>query len=208
MTTIYNDNVTGLILAGGKARRMGGQDKGLININGQAMIEYVLDVLKPQVKEIVINANRSISAYEKFGYPVISDQLEDYQGPLAGIAAAMEVSKTNYICTCPCDGPLIAEDLVTRLYSAMASANTDTSTAELDIAVAHDGQRLQPVYALISCTLHASLLKYLNSGERKIDRWYAQHNFKAVDFSDKQDCFININTPEDQINISKRLTKP
>ncbi len=207
MTTIYNKNVTGMILAGGKARRMGGQDKGLIDINGQAMIQYVLDVLKPQVNEILINANRNITAYKKFGYPVISDQLEDYQGPLAGFAAAMEASKTDYICTCPCDGPLIAQDLVTRLSSAMDSSNTNIPTAEVEIAVAHDGQRLQPVYALISCSLQQSLLDYLSSGERKIDRWYAQHNYKAVDFSDKQDCFININTPEDQTNISKQLTR-
>ncbi|MFK7816277.1 MAG: molybdenum cofactor guanylyltransferase MobA [Gammaproteobacteria bacterium] len=207
MTAIYNENVTGMILAGGKARRMGGQDKGLIDINGQAMIQYVLDVLKPQVNEILINANRNVSTYEKFGYPVISDQLEDYQGPLAGIAAAIEASNTNYICTCPCDGPLIAHDLVTRLYSAMESSNAKTPTTEVEIAVAHDGQRLQPVYALISCSLHQSLLDYLSDGERKIDRWYAQHNFKAVDFSDKQDCFININTPEEQTNISEQLTK-
>ncbi len=209
MTTIYNKNVTGVILAGGKARRMGGQDKGLIDILGQSMIEYVLNVLKPQVKEILINANRSIDAYEKYGYPVISDQLEDYQGPLAGIAAAMQASKTKYICTCPCDGPLIARDLVTRLYSAIENANPESPDespdTEIEIAVAHDGQRLQPVYALINCILHKSLLNYLNSGERKIDRWYAQHTFKAVDFSDKQDCFININTPEDQINISEQL---
>ena len=88
MTRLYNENVTGLVLAGGKARRMGGQDKGLININGQSMIEYVLLALKPQVKQIIINANRSIREYEKFGYPVIKDQLENYQGPLAGIASA------------------------------------------------------------------------------------------------------------------------
>ncbi|QMU60607.1 MAG: molybdenum cofactor guanylyltransferase [Gammaproteobacteria bacterium] len=200
MTTIYNENVTGVVLAGGKSRRMGGQDKGLIEINGQTMIQYVLDILKPQVNEILINANRNVSEYKKYSYPVISDQLADYQGPLAGIAAAMDAAKTKYICTCPCDGPLITEDLVTRLFSALDSIDENTH-----IAVAHDGQRLQPVYALIDCDLHKSLLDYLNSGERKIDRWYAQQNFKAVDFSDKQNCFININTPEDRQTISQQL---
>jgi len=199
MTTIYNENVTGMILAGGKARRMGGLDKGLVELNGQAMIQYVLDVLKPQVKQILINANRNVSAYKKFGYPVVSDQLEDFQGPLAGIAASMEVAETKYICTCPCDGPLIAKDLVSRLFSEV---NKDNDTK---IAVAHDGKRLQPVYALIDCELLTSLIDYLKSGERKIDRWYTQHNFKAVDFSDRQDCFININTPEDQQTISQQL---
>ncbi|MBT8113023.1 MAG: molybdenum cofactor guanylyltransferase MobA [Gammaproteobacteria bacterium] len=199
MNTVYNENVTGMILAGGKARRMGGIDKGLIKINGQAMIQYVLDVLKPQVKQILINANRNVSEYKKFGYPVISDQLEDFQGPLAGIAASMEVAKTKYICTCPCDGPLIARDLISRLFSEVSKTN------DIKIAVAHDGKRLQPVYALIDCELLTNLIDYLKSGERKIDRWYTQHNFKAVDFSDRQDCFININTPEDQQTISQQL---
>ena len=201
MNTVYNENVTGMILAGGKARRMGGVDKGLIKINGQAMIQYVLNVLKPQVKQILINANRNVSEYKKFGYPVISDQLEDFQGPLAGIAASMEVAKTKYICTCPCDGPLIARDLISRLFSEVSKTN------DIKIAVAHDGKRLQPVYALIDCELLTNLIDYLKSGERKIDRWYTQHNFKAVDFSDRQDCFININTPEDQQTISQQLAK-
>jgi molybdenum cofactor guanylyltransferase len=199
MTTIYSENVTGMILAGGKARRMGGLDKGLVELNGQAMIQYVLDVLKPQVKQILINANRNVSEYEKFGYPVVSDQLADFQGPLAGIAASMEVTKTKYICTCPCDGPLIAKDLVSRLYSEVTNDN------ETKIVVAHDGKRLQPVYALIDCELLTNLIEYLKSDERKIDRWYTQHNFKAVDFSDRKDCFININTLEDQQTISQQL---
>ncbi len=201
MTTINNDNVTGIVLAGGKARRMGGIDKGLVNINGQAMIQYVLDILTPQVGEILINANRNLDVYQGLGFQVIPDQLEDFQGPLAGIAACMAEARTQYICTCPCDGPLIAKDLVNRLLSAFYKDEN------IKIAVAHDGKRLQPVYALIDCELHSSLLNYLASGERKIDRWYAQHHFKAVDFSDKKDCFININTAEDQQVISQQLNQ-
>ncbi len=199
MTTIYNDNVTGVILAGGKARRMGGCDKGLVKVNNQEMIKYVIDALKPQVKDILINANRNVDQYQKFGYKVIADQLEDFQGPLAGIAAAMAVAKTNYICTCPCDGPLVADDLVSRLMPSFKNNN-------IEIAVAHDGTRMQPVYALMDCKLHSSLLDYLASGKRKIDHWFAKHHYKEVDFSDKQDCFININTPEDQATISQRLS--
>lgn len=206
MTTIYNEQVTGVVLAGGKARRMGGVDKGLIEINGQPMIQYVLEVLKPQVHEILINANRNSAQYEKFGYPVVSDQLEDFQGPLAGMATTMAKAETKYICTCPCDGPLIAKDLVTRLYSAMAN-NDPSNETDVKIAVAHDGDRMQPVYALLDCDLHESLLSYLMSGERKIDRWFTQHNYIEVDFSDKQDCFININTPEDKLTISQQLAR-
>ncbi len=199
MTTFYNDNVTGVILAGGKARRMGGCDKGLVKINNKAMVSYVVDALKPQVKTILINANRSTEEYKQLGFEVISDQLEDFQGPLAGIAVAMAHAKTKYICTCPCDGPLLAADLVNRLIATFEDKTTE-------IAVAHDGKRLQPVYALIDCKLQNSLLNYLSNGERKIDRWFARHNYKEVDFSHDQDCFININTPEDQTLIEDKLS--
>jgi len=162
MTSIYNEHVTGVVLAGGKARRMGGADKGLLEINGQAMVQYVLSAFKPQVKEILINANRSVSEYKKFGFPVVPDLLEDFQGPLAGMAATMAIAKTKYICTCPCDGPLIARDLVTRLYSVIANNDEDPK-----IVVAHDGTRIQPVYALLNCDLHVSLMKYLADGDSK-----------------------------------------
>ena len=197
MTTIYNEIVTGVILAGGKARRMGGCDKGLVEINDQPMIKYVIDALKPQVKDILINANRNTEQYEKFGYTVITDQLEDYQGPLAGIAAAMDVAKTKFICTCPCDGPLLAKDLVSHLCSAL--------DGDVEIAVAHDGKRMQPVYALIDCALHRSLMNYLDHGERKIDKWFNQHKCIEVDFSAKQDCFININTLDDKAAIASKF---
>ena len=198
MNSINNENVTGIILAGGKARRMGGQDKGLLEINGKAMISYVIKALEPQVAKILINANRNKEEYERFGYTVFSDDLNDYQGPLAGIAVAMNKSTTKYICTCPCDGPLIASDLVTRLYNSTIDQNAE-------IAVAHDGDRMQPVYALIQCSLLDSLREYLKSGERKIDRWFEQRKLIKVDFSDSKDCFINVNTPEDQSALAKLL---
>ncbi len=195
MAGIANKKVTGVVLAGGKARRMGGQDKGLIEINGKAMIAYVIRTLKPQVREVVINANRNTELYAQFGYPVFSDYLTDFQGPLAGIAAAMDIVTTDYICTCPCDGPLIPHDLVSRLFNAL-QGHTGT------ISVAHDGSRLQPVYALISCTLRTSLRAYLTTGERKIDRWYARHQLTAVDFSDHKNSFMNVNTPADKVSLA------
>ncbi len=198
MSAVNNENVTGVILAGGKARRMGGRDKGLVKINNKSMVSFVIDVLKPQVSDILINANRNTEEYKKLGYEVISDKLEDYQGPLAGIATAMACAKTDYIVTCPCDGPLLSRNLVSRLAIAI-------SDNDVEIAVAHDGKRMQPVYALLNRNLLTSLLEYLNNGERKIDRWYSQHHYKEVDFSDNSDCFININTPEDQAEISKKL---
>ena len=198
MNDINIDNVTGIILAGGKARRMGGEDKGLIEIHGKAMISYVIDALKPQVNTILINANRNQEHYKQFGYPVFSDELKDFQGPLAGIAMAMKLSATKYICTCPCDGPLIAKDLVTRLYKSILEQKAE-------IAAAYDGERIQPVYALLPCGLSSSLNTYLESGERKIDHWFEQHRLIKVDFSDCTNCFININTLDDKTAIAKLL---
>ena len=194
------DNVTGVILAGGKARRMGGEDKGLIEINGKTMISYVIESLKPQVVNLIINANRNIQIYDQYGYPVISDKITGFQGPLAGIAATMKIATTDYICSCPCDGPLIPEDLVERLYSSLISKKGQ-------ISVAHDGERIQPVYALINCDLYTNLKEFLKSGERKIDLWFAKHNLIQVDFSDKPESFMNVNSPEDQIAFSKLLSQ-
>ncbi len=198
MTSTRTQNVTGMILAGGKARRLGGQDKGLVEIKGLPMIQYVVQSLEPQVQTIIINANRNISTYEKLGYPVISDQLADFQGPLAGIVVGLKNSNTDYLCTCPCDGPLIPEDLVSRLLGAMEKKH-------YEICVAHDGNRIQPVYCLLKQNLIHSLEQYLESGERKIDRWFTQHRCGEVDFSDKPECFMNVNTPQDQQEISGYL---
>lgn len=192
MADISSKNVTGVILAGGRAKRMGGRDKGLTEVRGQPMIAYVIKALGPQVNEIFINANRNEETYQRFGRIVFSDQMPGFQGPLAGIAAAMERVTTSYICTCPCDGPLLPDDLVARLYARLIDQDSE-------IAVVHDGDRIQPVYALIDCKLRASLQDFLNTGERKIDRWYDRHKLAAANFSDKKNCFTNINTPADQI---------
>lgn len=191
MSDITQTQITALILAGGMGRRMGGQDKGQIQLNGQPLIEIVLNAIRPQVNTILINANRHESEYAQYDYPVISDELDGYQGPLAGFAAGLQNSSTPFIVTLPCDGPLIAPDLVARLIKAI-------EFEEAEIAVAHDGQRLQPVYALLHQRLLASLQDFLASGDRKIDRWYAQHRMALADFSDVPETFVNINTPEDR----------
>ncbi|TVO70938.1 molybdenum cofactor guanylyltransferase MobA [Sedimenticola selenatireducens] len=183
--------ITAVILAGGMARRMGGQDKGLIDLDGRPLIAHVLERIQPQVDQVVINANRNLEQYARFGHPVISDTLSDFQGPLAGFLAVMQQVDTDFIATLPCDGPCLPDDLIERLRNAQQAANAD-------IAVAHDGNRMQPVYALIATHLRPSLEAFLQAGERKIDWWYAKHNTVNVDFSDAPDTFLNINTPEDR----------
>jgi molybdopterin-guanine dinucleotide biosynthesis protein A len=182
-------NVTAVILAGGKGRRMDGKDKGLVELANRPLIEYAIDAIKPQVETIILNANRNQEQYSRYGYTVVSDALADYQGPLAGFICAMKHSTTSHIVTLPCDGPFLPGDLVERLIASLTENDAE-------IAVAHDGDRMQPVYSLIPVTLSNSLNRFLDSGERKIDLWYKQHRVALADFSDCPETFRNINTAE------------
>ena len=194
MNTLTKQDVTAVILAGGKGRRMQGEDKGLVELVDRPLIEYVIAAIKPQVKSIIINANRNQSLYSHYGYPVISDTLDNYQGPLAGFFSAMKDTSTSHIVTLPCDGPLLASNYVERLISTLNKENAE-------IAVAHDGNRLQPVHSLIPVSLSVSLEGFLDSGERKIDLWYKQHNVTLADFSDCPETFRNINTTNERDNL-------
>lgn len=196
--SISAEDITAVILAGGQGRRMGGQDKGLLQFKGAPLIEILIGELARQAVTIVINANRNLERYQAFGLPVVSDRLEDYQGPLAGFASAMDSVDTDFILTLPCDGPLLAEDYVARFIASQQQ----TGAA---ICVAFDGERLQPVHALIRVDLLPSLNRFLASGERKIDRWYALHDYAQTDFSDRIDMFRNINTPSDQQLLQAEL---
>jgi len=189
--TIDKNQITAVILAGGKGSRLGGQDKGLVNYQEKQLIQHVLDKIEPQVGHIIINANRNQDDYAKFNYPVISDELSDFQGPLAGFLTGMKTCKTDYILTLPCDGPDLPDDLVSRLVKELEDKKADNN-----IVVAHDGKRLQPVHALIPTSLIESLEGFLANGDRKIDLWYEKHSMATADFSDKPDVFFNINTEE------------
>ena len=191
-----SETVTGVILAGGQARRMGGRDKGLVPFRGRALVEWVIAALKPQVAMLTINANRNQEAYASFGHPVIADQIDGFQGPLAGFASAMAAVSTPWIVTVPCDGPYPAPDLVERLCSALTR-----DSAEL--AVATDGVRMQPVYALLPVALAPSLNAFLAAGGRKIDLWYAQHRVALADLSDRPESFANVNSEADSALLER-----
>lgn len=194
-------SVTGVILAGGQARRMGGEDKGLILFNDKPLIAHVIATLKPQVDTLVINANRNIDLYQAFKYPVISDSLDDFCGPLAGMLSAMQTVDTDYILTTPCDSPSISPQLRQRMMETLL-------IEQADIAVAHNGERLQPVFCLIPCRLKADLESYLQQGGRKIDTWLANHAMAVVDFSDQADSFMNVNHPEDLVTHQASVQSP
>lgn len=200
METPGKENITGVVLAGGMARRMGGQDKGLVPFAGHPLVQWVIAALSPQVSTLVINANRNGATYAAYGYPVIADDIDGFQGPLAGFASAMAASETSWIVTLPCDGPFPAPDLVERLCAALAEQDAE-------IAVASDANRMQPVYALIPVSLAPSLKAFLASGERKIDRWYAEHRIALADFSDRPQGFANINSAEDSQLLERELGK-
>jgi len=183
--------ITGVILAGGRASRMDGVDKGLIHLAGKPLIEHVLARLNPQVNAVLISANRNLADYARLGYPVIQDMLAGYLGPLAGVLSALRVARTPYILTVPCDGPYIPTDLAQRLLLWLQERGTQ-------IAVACAGEDIQPVVALIACTLADDIQQYLDGGERKVGSWLEKHKPARVDFSDQPDAFININTPEER----------
>ena len=190
MTGTEHSAITGAILAGGRGRRMGGIDKGLVMLDGKPMIEHVLDAFRPQVDRIIISANRNRTRYRELGFPVVADELSGFEGPLAGFAALLGTCTTDWLAIVPCDVPRLPANLVARLASARANAGAD-------IAVAHDGQRLQPVHVLLGVHLLPDLEDHLSAGERKIDLWYKRHQTVRVDFSDCPEAFTNLNTPED-----------
>ena len=187
---IDRDDITGLILAGGRGSRMGGVDKGLQAHLGMPLAMHAVLRLSPQVGDIMINANRNLAAYESMGAPVWPDALPDYPGPLAGFLAGLEHCATPYLVTVPCDSPQFPEDLVARLAERL-----DIEGAEIAIAATREDSelRLQPVFCLMNATVVESLIRFTGTGQRKIDAWTATLRHVAVEFDDAR-AFINANT--------------
>jgi molybdopterin-guanine dinucleotide biosynthesis protein A len=179
--------ITGVILAGGLARRMNHQDKGLVCYRGRPLVSYAIAALAPLVDNTLINANRHHAQYQQFGLPVVADQTDSFDGPLAGILTAMIHSDADALLVVPCDAPLMTATQLQKLLTCRAEFDAD-------VAVAFDGERLHPVFLAIHSRLKTSLQHYLASGERKVQSWLAQHNTVQVDFSDTPEIFTNVNT--------------
>ncbi|SIR33935.1 molybdenum cofactor guanylyltransferase MobA [Shewanella morhuae] len=195
-----SSQIDAVILAGGMARRMGGDDKGLVELNGEAMIKHTIDRIKPQVKEILINANRNQTRYAEFGFKVISDEHSGFLGPLAGMIAAMGKTDAEYLLVVPCDCPLLPLDLVPRMLAAIEAEGAE-------LAVASDGEYEQPVVMLLKPSLRDSMKAFLEAGERKVDFWYAKHHFVVASFADQPNAFVNVNTPEQKQRLAIEITK-
>ena len=181
-------NVTGVVLAGGLGRRMGGVDKGLQELRGRPMVQWVLDRFAPQVSEIVINANQNRERYAAFGHAVVSDDIAGFAGPLAGLHAGLKAAAHDLVATVPCDSPFLPHDLVSRLEKNL-NGN--------DLAVAKTGDQPHPVFVLTRKSIRENLERFLASGGRKIDAWYASLRVVEVRFDDEADAFRNINTREE-----------
>ena len=191
--TIGKERITGLVLAGGRGSRMGGFDKGLQNFRGMPLAMHALLRLQAQVGETLLNANRNIAAYESMGVPVWPDAVPDYPGPLAGFLAGLERCETPYLVVVPCDSPLFPEDLVERLAEALAD-----EAIEIAVAATREGDTLQaqPVFCMMRTDLLESLVRFVHSGQRKIDRWTALHATRLVAFENAE-AFANANTVDE-----------
>ena len=177
---------------------MGGSDKGLAPLAGRPMIEHVIEALRPQVGSILLSANRNQERYARYGHPVIADDLGDYPGPLAGVAAALRQCTSGFLVTVPCDAPLLPPDLVARLLAAREADDADA-------AVVHDGRRLQPVFLLLHRRVAPSLEVYLADGGRRVDAWLSQLRTAVADFSDRAAAFVNVNEPDERQAVEAQL---
>lgn len=196
---IIAQDITGVILAGGRGSRMGGVDKGLQNFNGMPLALHTLMRLAPQVAEVMVNANRNLSAYESLGVSVWPDASADFAGPLSGFLVGLEHCETPYLLTVPCDSPRFPLDLAQRLGDALAANNANIAMAAAPETNAQGEVqvRTQPVFCLLRRELLESLVRFTHSGGRKIDAWTAQHHTVVVPFdapTDDRLAFCNVNT--------------
>lgn len=187
--------VTGLILAGGLGRRMGGMDKGLQLLGGKPLVEWVLERLSPQVDEVIVNANRNIARYAQLGCRVVPDIVSGHAGPLAGLQRGLMEAAGELVATVPCDAPCFPADLVKRLAEPLRGKN-------VDLAVARSGGRMQPVFCLARKSLLPQLTAFMEDGGRKVDAWFSTLRTATVEFGSEA-AFANVNTPDDLSNLER-----
>jgi len=196
---IAKEEVTGVILAGGLGRRMNGQDKGLLQIAGRSLTQHIIERLRPQVGQLMINANRSLDFYQSFNLPMVTDGDSDFRGPLAGLLATMASAQSEWVITVPVDSPLLSMNYVSRMCQANDGAHESVS-------VAFGAGRLQPVFALVHRSLQKDLRHYLAADGRRIDRWFRRYCLLEVDFNDCPDMFHNINDPGELDVMQRYIT--
>ncbi len=190
--------ISAIILSGGRATRMNGVDKGLVVLQDKPLIAHVLARLKPQVHEILINANRELTTYKALGYRVLQDESDDFPGPLAGFLLGLKHAQHDLVLTVPCDSPMLPPDLAQRLYNGMAESRAD-------IAVAKTAEDTHQVFCLMKKSVLPSLEAYLAGGGRKVKTWQQSQKCIEVDFSGCNEAFTNLNTFEDLKALELKL---
>lgn len=184
----FRQSITGVILAGGRGSRMGGQDKGLVPLLSKPLYQYILARLSPQVGQVIINANRNQARYRESQLTVISDLNSDFSGPLAGMQAALHYAKTEWLLFVPCDVPDFPLNLAKKMFSEKG-----THLA----CYAQDNEREHPTFALLHNSLKTRLDDYLARGDHKLMLFMREIDAKGIIFTSESDTFINLNTPED-----------
>lgn len=198
-TANERNTISGCILAGGAGKRVGGRDKGLINLAGKPVVSHVMNRISAQVEKVYVSANRNLNEYKRVVGNVVTDDTQDFLGPLAGILAALKFIKSDNVAFVPCDCPFFPRNLVEKLF-------TDYPSSAETIRVASVNERVQPVFAIIPTSLSASLSDYLSSGERKIMNWYENHKVEKISFGNLAE-FDNLNNHEDFLKAEKRINQ-
>jgi len=187
---ICREQITAVILAGGRGHRLDGMDKGLLPFRGRPLIDHVIDIIQPQVGALIISANRHRERYAAWGSPVMADSEPDFSGPLAGISHVLEKITTPYLLVVPCDMPFLPKELTARLAQALLMDNAQA-------ALARGAGRLQPLCVLLRHDVAGDLHRFRASGDAKVARWLLGLRHVVVDFYDRPASFHNINTPSD-----------
>lgn len=197
--TISPEQITGLVLAGGKGSRMGGADKGLQSHHGLPMAMHALLKLQMQVGRVILNANRNIAAYEAFCADVFLDTTPDFPGPLAGFLTGLSNCETPWLLVVPCDTPNFPDDLAARLAEAADAADADIAY----VTTTEDGaEQRHPVFCLMNTRVTDSLMQFMDAGGRKIDAWFSRHKAVGVPFADAS-AFFNANTPQELAQLQR-----
>jgi len=194
MSVVICEEISGVILAGGLARRMGGIEKALVEFRGETLLSHVIKRVQPQVKTLYLNVNKKLEQYQEFNLPILEDEKKGFLGPLAGILTAFNKIETHYLLVVPCDAPFVSLNLTETLFKEMQYQNALG-------AVVHDGERLQPTFLLLHKQLRNDLEIYLQNGQRSIELWLERHFIAKVDFSSQLHDFISFNTFE-EINLN------
>jgi len=180
------DHTDAIVLTGGRGERMGGRDKGLVELCGKSLVQWVTDSIAPQVDKIIISANRNLEEYRALGFPVVVDELKDFQGPLAGIHAALKNTGNEFVLVVPADSPGLPPDLCSKLGVALLES-------EAEIAVVETDGKMQPVLMLFRTALKPEFEKWMQQGSRKVIDWINSRRYVTVSFPGDELLSVNIN---------------